>query len=230
MSTRSPLFEGMTLERPSVLTVSFEGDPSASLGAKLSSHDNGLTNEMFVPGYASVGEVLELDGRTLAIRSGVEVGDFVVAVSGEGFRRFPPDFEDSELEDVTKGIDLINLEKSASNVQLTPEQAEEKKRLKGRVVKSDKIGGTYDRLLDRIREIKSERSPSDPLEIHLERYTWDSRVHSWSRFLSARRGNVPQVRSRRIIVKSVCQIFRCDIELRREPIRQPIGDVNDPGS
>ena len=77
MSARSPLFEGISLERPSVLTVSFESDPSASLGAKLSSHDNGLTNEMFAPGYASVGEVLVLDGRTLAIRSGVEVGDFV---------------------------------------------------------------------------------------------------------------------------------------------------------
>lgn len=228
MSTRSPLFEGISLERPSVLTVSFEGDPSASLGAKLSSHDNGLTNEMFAPGYASVGEVLELDGKTLAIRSGVEVGDFVVAVNGEGFRRFPPDFEDSELEDVTKGIDLINLEgKSESNAQLTPEQVEEKKRLKGRVVKTDKTGGTYDRLLDRIREIKSERSPSDPLEIHLERYTWDSRVHSWSRFLSARRGNVPQVRGRRIIEKSAW----LQHWLRHNPIRHPTtGDVNDPGS
>ena len=127
-----------------------------------------------------------------------------MAVNGEGFRRFPPDFEGSELEDVTRGVDLINLEgKSASIVRLTPDQVEEKERLRGRVVKSDKVGSTYDRLLDRIREIKSEQSPSDPLEISLERYSWDSRVHSWSRFLSARRGNVPQVRESRFVESSV---------------------------
>lgn len=78
---------------------------------------------MFLPGYASVGGMLE--GPTLAKTSGVKVGDFIIAINGvlclqtssccyivlqshlysfslgEGFRRFPPDFQD---------VDLINLD------------------------------------------------------------------------------------------------------------------------
>lgn len=50
---------------------------------------------MFLPGYASVGGMLE--GPTLAKTSGVKVGDYIVSVNGEGFRRFPPDFQDADL-------------------------------------------------------------------------------------------------------------------------------------
>ncbi|KAL7447807.1 hypothetical protein ACHAWC_000122, partial [Mediolabrus comicus] len=53
-------------------------------------------------------------------------------------------------------------------------------------------GEVYDQLLSKIRQIKSARDPNNPLILSFERYMWDSRVHSWSRFLSARKGNVPE--------------------------------------
>jgi C-terminal processing protease CtpA/Prc len=94
MATQSPLFEGLSTERPSLLTISFATDPTASLGVQLSNHDNELTNEMFLPGYASVATMME--GETLARVGGVRVGDYIVGVNGEGFRRFPPDFDEEE--------------------------------------------------------------------------------------------------------------------------------------
>ena len=111
---QSPIFEGLSLEEPSILSVSFKSDPSASLGVKLSNHDNGLTNEMFLPGYASVGGVPDDDddddSPTLAKKFGVKVGDYIVAVNGVGYRSFPPDVNVDELEDVTEGLDLITLD------------------------------------------------------------------------------------------------------------------------
>mmetsp|Transcript_22465 Transcript_22465/g.41222 ORF Transcript_22465/g.41222 Transcript_22465/m.41222 type:complete len:408 (-) Transcript_22465:1296-2519(-) len=198
---RTPIFEGLSLEEPSILTISFASDPTASLGVKLCNHDNGLTNEMFLPGYASVGGML--DGETLARKHGVKVGDYIVAVNGEGFRRFPPDFQDENLKDITEGLDLINLSVENGNGKaaggqgeemITDKEKEQRERdLKGRVVTGKKSGGeVYEKLLARIREIKTTKSPANPLLISLERYMWDSRVHSWSRFLSARNGNVPE--------------------------------------
>lgn len=130
----------------------------------------------------------QLDGDTLARRSGVKIGDFIVAVNGEGFRRFPPDFEDTYLEDVTEGLDLINLTEGAE-ANIRGEDYENQRKLKGRVVSCKKSGEAYDKLLGKIREVKSSMIP---LHISMERYMWDSRVHSWSRFLSARNGIVPQ--------------------------------------
>lgn len=193
---RTPIFEGLSLEEPSILTISFASDPTASLGVKLCNHDNGLTNEMFLPGYASVGGML--DGQTLARKHGVKVGDYIVAVNGEGFRRFPPDFQDDNLKDITEGLDLINLSVENGNAagggeEMTDEEKERKRDLKGRVVTGKKSGGeVYEKLLAKIREVKTTKSPANPLLISLERYMWDSRVHSWSRFLSARNGNVPE--------------------------------------
>lgn len=193
---RTPIFEGLSLEEPSILTISFASDPTASLGVKLCNHDNGLTNEMFLPGYASVGGML--DGQTLARKHGVKVGDYIVAVNGEGFRRFPPDFQDENLKDITEGLDLINLSVENGNAagggeEMTDEEKERKRDLKGRVVTGKKSGGeVYEKLLAKIREVKTTKSPANPLLISLERYMWDSRVHSWSRFLSARNGNVPE--------------------------------------
>ena len=203
---RRPLFEGLSSEEPTTLTISFAADPAASLGVQLSSHDNGLTNEMFVPGYASVGGLV--DGPTLARQRGVRVGDILVAASGEGYRRFPPDFPDAELVDVTEGTkertkDLRNLEDDADPFAwgtrtdgATPaDEGTERQRRKGRVVKGKQSGEVYEQLLLKIRDVKAARlkdpARAVPLVISLERYAWDSRVHAWSRFLSVRRGNVP---------------------------------------
>jgi len=235
-NNRSPLFEGYSTERPSLLKISFASDPTASLGVQLASHDNGLTNEMFLPGYASVGAVPsdhdddddQSSPPTLAKKFGVKVGDYIVAVNGEGFRRFPPDFQDEELEELVTDLyntDLINLSSSlddeAENDDARnnndddtnddtnnnnhvkdhddysykpPSPEEHKRQLKGRVVHANASnpGEVYDKLLLKIRQVKAKQDPSDPLILSLERYMWDSRVHSWSRFLSARRGNVPE--------------------------------------
>eukprot|EP00956_Cyclotella_meneghiniana_P035042 scaffold110669_cov39-Cyclotella_meneghiniana.AAC.1 len=58
---QNPLFESLSSERPTLLTISFASDPTASLGVQLSNHDNGLTNEMFSPGYASVANLITYD-------------------------------------------------------------------------------------------------------------------------------------------------------------------------
>lgn len=190
-NNQTPIFEGLSLEQPSILAISFASDPKASLGVQLSNHDNGLTNEMFLPGYASVGGMI--DGPTLALRSGVKVGDYIVAVNGEGYRRFPPDFRDGDLEDVTEGLDLLSVENHNDNNGGDGDdeegERERKRSLKGRSIAGKKSGEVYTQLLAKIREVKSS---SDPLVVSMERYMWDSRVHSWSRFLSARNGNVPE--------------------------------------
>ena len=61
---------------------------------------------MFCPGFATIGRLL--DGETVAKKSGVNVGDCIVAVNGEGFRRFAPDFEDSELQNLSKDTHVPN--------------------------------------------------------------------------------------------------------------------------
>lgn len=186
---------------------------------------------MFLPGYASVGRVPDdADTPTLANKFGVKVGDYLVAVNGEGYRRFPPDFPEEELEELTEktaDLDLINLssveegeqqqqeeEDTAENVgndngndnddhnvdepddfsYKPPSPEEQKRQLKGRVIHANNSnpGEVYDKLLTKIRQVKAQRDPSNPLVLSLERYMWDSRVHSWSRFLSARKGNVPE--------------------------------------
>jgi hypothetical protein len=55
--TNRAIFECQsTIEVPTkVLTLTLDSNDS-SLGIQLANHDNGLTNEMFVPGYASVGK------------------------------------------------------------------------------------------------------------------------------------------------------------------------------
>lgn len=158
---------------------------------------------MFAPGYASVGGMADAEGggTSLAHQFGVRVGDYIVAVNGEGYRRFPPDFSEEELEDVTQGVDLINFDspqkknhdnknedEDGDDANNTSSSAD----LKGRVLTSKKSGEIYTQLLNKIREVKSQKSKENPLLLSMERYNWDSRVHSWSRFLSARNGNVPE--------------------------------------
>jgi hypothetical protein len=73
----------------------------------------------------------------------------------------------------------------------------------GRVIHSNKVGESYNKLLLTIRNIKcnatadhpTNNNNNNPLSITLERYGWDTRVHSWSRFVSANNGNVPMAMS-----------------------------------
>lgn len=162
---KKPLFVPSSNEKPELLTISFEDDPQGSLGAQLINCDKGEPFEMFSPGFAQIGRLL--DGETVARKSGVRVGDVIVAVNGAGFRRFAADFDDSEVTNLSKDSYIPN----DNNVLHL-----------GR-------GEAYDALLTKIKTIKSAGSP--PLVLSLERYAWDAKVNSWPRFLKARDGDVP---------------------------------------
>mmetsp|Transcript_54713 Transcript_54713/g.132852 ORF Transcript_54713/g.132852 Transcript_54713/m.132852 type:complete len:369 (-) Transcript_54713:878-1984(-) len=164
----SPLFHSTSNEEPKLLTISFKDDPNGSLGAQLINCDKGEPFEMFSPGYAQVGRLL--DGETVAKKANVRVGDVIVAVNGHGFRRFAPDFKESEVENLSKDD-----EDSVKN--------------DNHVLHMGK-GEAYDALLTKIKTVKSAGSP--PLVLGLERYSWDAKVNSWPRFLEARNGNVPE--------------------------------------
>mmetsp|Transcript_25947 Transcript_25947/g.61056 ORF Transcript_25947/g.61056 Transcript_25947/m.61056 type:complete len:364 (+) Transcript_25947:117-1208(+) len=161
----NPMFQPESDEKPQLLTISFEDDPQGSLGAQLINCDKGEPSEMFSPGFAQIGRLL--DGETVARKSGVEVGDVIVAVNGSGFRRFASDFEESQVVNLSKDSHIPN----DNNVLHL-----------GR-------GEAYDALLTKIKTIKSAGSP--PLVLSLERYTWNAKVNSWPRFLKARDGDVP---------------------------------------
>lgn len=120
---------------------------------------------MFTPGYAQVGRLL--DGETVARKSGVRVGDCIVAVNGQGFRRFAPDFEEEELENLSPDTHIPN----------------------DHAVLHLGKGEAYKMLLAKIKSVKAAGSP--PLALSLERYGWDAKVNSWPRFLEARESNVP---------------------------------------
>ena len=105
---------------------------------------------MFSPGFASVGRLL--DGDTVAKKSDVKVGDVIVAVNGSGFRRFAPDFDESEVENLSKEDHMPN----DNNVLHM-----------GR-------GECYDALLTKIKTVKAGGDP--PLVLSLERYCWDAKV------------------------------------------------------
>lgn len=121
---------------------------------------------MFCSGYATIGRLL--DGKTVAKESGIQVGDCIVAVNGQGFRRFAPDYAEKDLENLSPDTHATNDQK---------------------VLHLGK-GEAYQSLLAKIKAIKATNG-SPPLLLSLERYTWDAKVNSWPRFLEAREGNVP---------------------------------------
>jgi len=125
---------------------------------------------MFLPGYAAVGKILGED--TIASKAGVRVGDVMVAVNGQGFRRFAPDYKDG---------DVSKLGHTDANVALDHKTAE--------------AGQAYQALLAKIKAIKAASASGDgqdPLVLSFERYGWDARPNSWPRFLEARNNNVPE--------------------------------------
>jgi hypothetical protein len=131
---------------------------------------------MFNPGYATVGKLL--DGDTVAKKAGVKVGDCIVAINQEGFRRFAPDFPDDDLEDLSQNM---------TKLDLSADQQKSKKT----VVSGKPTGEVYSTLLGKIKEIKKAADPNNPLVLSLERHGWDSGANSWGRFLVARDGDVP---------------------------------------
>jgi hypothetical protein len=129
---------------------------------------------MFSPGFAQIGRLL--DGETVARKAGVQVGDVIVAVNGSGFRRFAPDYDESQVTNVSKNG--TNGSKENGHVG-TNDNA----------VMHMGQGEAYSALLTKIKTVKSGGDP--PLVLSLERYTWDAKVNSWPRFLEARDGDVP---------------------------------------
>ena len=174
----NPLFEATSTEKPRLLNISFASDPTASLGAQLTNNDHDNPSEMFTPCYAAIAKLL--DGDTIARKCGVRSGDCIVAVNGQGFRRFKPDYDDAVLEDLTADMEGASLDDD-----------DEAKKNKAAVLVGKKAGEAYAAVLGKIKEVKKAADPENPLVLSLERYDWDARVNSWPRFLVAREGNVP---------------------------------------
>ena len=168
MTPEFALFKSTSKDHPGLLDISFASDPKAGLGAQLVNFDktDDSDENMFAPGFAGIGRVLP--GDTVARRAGVMVGDIIVAVNGQGFRRFAPDYDEDEVKNLNEDDDHEDLD------------------LDHRVVSP---GSAYDSLLAKIKSVKTEGDP--PLMLSLERYGWDARPNSWKRFLDARDGNVP---------------------------------------
>jgi hypothetical protein len=156
-----PQFASSSSDAPTLLNISFANDPTGSLGAQLvncnKENSNEIFYEMFLPGYAVVGRLLP--GDTVARKSGVQVGDVIISVNGQGFRRFKPDHKEEE-------------EKGVFGQKVVP------------------AGAGYDAMLAQIKSIKAAEG-DPPLVLTLERYGWDARPNSWTRFLTARDEHVP---------------------------------------
>uniref|UniRef100_A0A7S4RGF6 PDZ domain-containing protein n=2 Tax=Ditylum brightwellii TaxID=49249 RepID=A0A7S4RGF6_9STRA len=187
--TNPSLFVSTSNDKPKLLTISFASDPSASLGAQLLSHDKGLVEDMFNPAYASILRLV--DGETIAKKSGVAIGDAIVAVNGEGFRRLAPEYDESQLEHITAAVNGISLHNNNNNNnENSGNDDEDAKKQKNRVVSENKNNDSYNLLLTKIKSIKKAADPKQPLLLSLERYGWDSKVNAWRRFLIARNGDV----------------------------------------
>lgn len=164
-------FYSTSTPTPTLLNVSFQDDPKGSLGVtlvntdKTSSSSGGGDAFMFLPAYAVVGKLLEGDD-TVARRAGVKVGDQLVAVNGQGFRRFKPDYNLDETQQIGDSSVVVALDHAVAEP-----------------------GHGYDNLLKTIKETKAGEAP-ESLVLSLERYCWDERPNSWQRFLTARDDNV----------------------------------------
>ena len=165
----------------------------------------GEDGEKFNPAYAVIDRLIH--GDTIAKKCGLQAGDCIVAVNGEGFRRFAPEYDQSsgEIDELTTNLDGsvsisfdYNDENDSSSgvLRTTEEQIKEKeqnRQLKYRVIPSGMNGGeAYQALVREIHKVKTANDPENPLLLSLERYGWDSRVNSWPRFLKARNNLVPE--------------------------------------
>lgn len=174
MTEEARFFNATSSNNPSILTISVSCEPPEELGARLTNEDKGEPGEMFTPAYASIAEVL--GGDNVARSCGVAVGDCIVAVNGECFRRFALDCGEKEAKDLAPGVDITYGDLKSS---------------KARVLSGMASGEGYAALLTKIKDVKGAKDSDNPLIIFLERYGWDSRANSWSRFLTARDQNIP---------------------------------------
>jgi len=174
-------FKATSSEVSSQLTITFSCEHNEQLGAQLINLDKGEPDETFNPAYASIGRVLE--GDNVARRCGVAVGDCIVAVNGEGFRRHALDCDEHQIKDLApKVVNVIPEGEENGDATIS----------RFRVLSGKEDGENYAELLKRIKDAKSTQDSENPLIISLERYGWDSRVNSWSRFLAARDKNIPE--------------------------------------
>jgi len=174
------MFNSTSEIRSKKIIVPFVSDPNGSLGAQLKNHDKGLSEDIFIQGYATVSRLIE--GETMARKFGVKVGDCIVSVNGEGFRRF-------ESDDINDGIDDLKID--ALQIDDDKKKIGEDQKLESRVVKCSEVGGAYASVLSKIKDVKKAKDPNCPLHIILERNGWDSRANAWSRFLAARNSDTP---------------------------------------
>ena len=168
----------------------------------------GADSELFNPAYATVDRLIH--GDSIARKCGVEIGDCIVAVNGEGFRRFAPDYdENGEIEELMTNLDgSVNISFDNGNDNDNKDENDDVKnesketgsnresesmrhKLKYRVIPSGINGGeAYNALLSQIQNIKGANDPNNPLLLSLERYGWDSRVNAWPRFMIARNNSL----------------------------------------
>lgn len=160
-------FRSTSSDHPQLLNISFADDPKGNLGAQLLNCDKKGDAEMFLPAYAVVARLIGED--TVALKAGVRVGDVLVAVNGQGFRRFAPDYKPEEVEQLNDSVTVT---------------------LDHRVVEP---GSAYNPMLASIKKIKAAAAEGNgpPLVLSFERYGWDARPNAWNRFLAARDNNVP---------------------------------------
>ena len=111
-----------------------------------------------------------VDGDSLARRAGAIPGDCIVCVNGEGYRRFPPDYPDKELEHL-----------NGEPEELTEEQV----LLRSETLTAFAVGEHYNTILQIIKDIKAASDPENPLILQLERHGWDAKAHSLLRFLTS---------------------------------------------
>jgi hypothetical protein len=118
-----------------------------------------------------------MEGDTIARKNGVKVGDFIIAVNGHVFRRFPSKYDVKDIQNLTCHS---NDDIAANYLNCEDEET----------ISNFQQGEGYAKTLGKIKEIKSTNDPNDPLTLTLERYGWNSRENAWHRFLAARDGDV----------------------------------------
>jgi hypothetical protein len=134
----------------------------------------GETAETFIPSYITILHLLD-EEDSIARKAGAKPGDCIVCVNGKGYRRFAPEYRDEELEHLYGKYEPLT---------------EEQIKLRATTLTGFEKSEHYFMVLQAIKDIKGAADPERPLVLQLERYGWDSKVHSFGRFLAFKDGNV----------------------------------------